>query len=95
MTNDDAFNQALELIDPDDPSSLLQDNELRDAVISAIHELPETQRAALLMVLMGYTHKEIAGGMGLPSCGAVRWHLTQGKKALRGILGPLKDDSIG
>jgi RNA polymerase sigma factor (sigma-70 family) len=57
-------------------------------VLKAVRQLPvATQLVFNLSVIEGYTHAEIAKELGI-SEGTSRWHLSQAKKQLRGILEP-------
>ena len=57
-------------------------------LISMIRLLPDaTQMVFNLSVIDGYTHKEISEQLNI-SESTSRWHLSEGKKQLRGLLAP-------
>jgi RNA polymerase sigma-70 factor, ECF subfamily len=69
-----------------DPELVLEQNEIRRHVATAIAELPEQQRTAFrLHDVEGYTTNEIARIMGL-SPGTVRSHVHYARRALRRTL---------
>jgi RNA polymerase sigma factor (sigma-70 family) len=56
-------------------------------ILNAVHQLsPATQAVFNLSVFDGFTHKEISEQLGI-SEGTSRWHLSEGKRLLRGLLG--------
>lgn len=75
----------------DDPSDEAERAELADTVRKALAELPERQRLVIqLFDLDGFSGAEIGSMLGL-NPGTVRWHLHQGRRALRERLGPLQE----
>jgi RNA polymerase sigma-70 factor (ECF subfamily) len=67
-------------------SAEVEGMELRARLLSALAELPETQREVVLLHdLEGWTHEEIAGRLELPA-GTVRSHLHYARRRLRRIL---------
>jgi len=69
------------------PDRVAETSELRERLKRALAALPEIQRQIVLLHdLEGWTHREIAGRLGLPS-GTVRSHLHFARKALRVSLG--------
>lgn len=66
--------------------------EMRDRLQLALDALPETQRVVIQLAdLEEFTSAEIAVIMDMPD-GTVRWHLHQARRALRGVLAPLKEE---
>ncbi len=67
----------------DGPAAAFERNERFQATVDALHELPERQRAALVLrELEGRSHEEIAETLGVTS-GAARQHLMRARVALR------------
>ena len=76
---------------PDDPHRELEQSNARRRVLSALEQLPERQRTAVMMYdLEGYDHAEIANILEI-AVGTSRANLHHGRQALRRILG----DSAG
>jgi RNA polymerase sigma-70 factor (ECF subfamily) len=68
------------------PSAALELGELKDAVDGALRELPETERAVLVLrVYEELPHSEIAEAVG-KSVPTVRWHLHRARARLRRML---------
>lgn len=77
------------------PDRSTEDAEMRALLERALAELPEVQREIVLLHDMeGWKHREIAERLGLPA-GTVRSHLHFARKALRKVLGPMRDPSAG
>ncbi|MEM8875415.1 MAG: RNA polymerase sigma factor [Planctomycetota bacterium] len=69
-----------------DPVRAAQGKELGDRLQAALNELPEKQRAALvLFTLEGLPQKEVAEQLDC-SVEAVKWHVFQARKKLKGML---------
>ncbi|MEM6315077.1 MAG: RNA polymerase sigma factor [Planctomycetota bacterium] len=69
-----------------DPLRAAQGKELGDRLQAALNELPEKQRAALvLFTLEGLPQKEVADQLEC-SVEAVKWHVFQARKKLKGML---------
>lgn len=68
------------------PAASFERTERFEAVVAALHELPERQRAALVLrELEGRSHEEIAAALGVtPS--AARQHIMRGRTAIRGAV---------
>jgi RNA polymerase sigma factor (sigma-70 family) len=70
----------------DGPAAAFERNERFRATVDALQELPERQRAALVLrELEGRSHEEIAETLGVTS-GAARQHLMRARVALRGAV---------
>jgi RNA polymerase sigma-70 factor (ECF subfamily) len=70
----------------DDPHQTLERTEARDHVLTALGELPERQRLAVMLYdLEGYDHGEIAEILDI-AIGTSRANLHHGRKALRNAL---------
>jgi RNA polymerase sigma factor (sigma-70 family) len=70
----------------DGPAAAFERNERFRATVDALRELPERQRAALVLrELEGRSHEEIAETLGVTS-GAARQHLMRARVALRGAV---------
>jgi RNA polymerase sigma-70 factor (ECF subfamily) len=87
--------ESLERVEPPaaDPSPALQAERasLKAAVSEALARLPERQRIVVqLFDLDGFSGVEIAEMLGI-SAGTVRWHLHEGRRALRELLAPLRE----
>lgn len=68
------------------PEEEMEHMELRDRLLAALAELPQARREVVLLHdLEGWTHREIAERMELPS-GTVRSHLHHARRALRETL---------
>lgn len=68
------------------PSAALELGELKDAVGRALRDLPETERAVLVLrVYEELPHSEIAEAVG-KSVPTVRWHLHRARARLRRLL---------
>ena len=62
----------------------------RDMILSAMNMLsPMTKNVVNLYIFDGYKHEEIAEMLGIP-VGTSKWHLHQGRKELKIILGKLR-----
>ena len=71
----------------DDPERAAQQSELREHLLAALDTLTPTQREAVyLFDVEGLRHAEIAALLGLNE-GNVRYHVFQGRRALRERLG--------
>ena len=71
----------------DDPHREFERGYARERVLTALEQLPERQRTAVLMYdLEGYDHAEIADILGI-AVGTSRANLHHGRQALRRILG--------
>lgn len=71
-----------------DPEREMERRGARERVLSALEELPERQRMAVLLYdLEGYDHSEIAEILGI-AVGTSRANLHHGRKALRRVLDP-------
>jgi DNA-directed RNA polymerase specialized sigma24 family protein len=69
-----------------DPAAQVEQVEDRDALLSALGQVPLKQRAALVLrYYAGYTDKELATILGCPA-GTVRWRLHAGLRALRRVI---------
>ncbi len=70
-----------------DPERDAERTERREELLQALHHLTERQREVLLLYdFEGWSHKEIAGRLGI-SEGSARVHLHNGRRALREWLG--------
>lgn len=70
------------------PDRAAERSELQQRLRQVLAALPERQRIAVeLFELEGFSGAEVAEIMGLPA-GTVRWHLHEGRKALRQALAP-------
>jgi RNA polymerase sigma factor (sigma-70 family) len=70
----------------DGPAATFERSERLRATVDAVRELPERQRAALVLrELEGRSHEEIAETLGVTS-GAARQHLMRARVALRGAV---------
>jgi RNA polymerase sigma-70 factor (ECF subfamily) len=59
---------------------------------AALAELPERQRVAVVLFdAEGYSHAEIAALLEVPE-GTVRSYVFHGRRALRRVLGPIKEE---
>lgn len=66
-------------------------NELGDQLRSALAELPERRRTAVVLFdVEGYSHAEIAGILGIPE-GTVRSEVFHGRRRLRALLADWKE----
>jgi RNA polymerase sigma factor (sigma-70 family) len=73
-------------VDEDGPAATFERTERFRATVDAVRELPERQRAALVLrELEGRSHEEIAETLGVTS-GAARQHLMRARVALRGAV---------
>ncbi len=71
-----------------DPERDLQRELTREAVFSALGELPEMQRLAVTLYdLEGYRHQEIADILGI-AVGTSRAHVHHARRTLRRLIGP-------
>ena len=69
-----------------DPAEHAELREERDALLSALGQVPLKQRAALVLhFYAGYSDKELAMAIGCPA-GTARWRLHAGLKALERII---------
>lgn len=69
-----------------DPQRAAEGRELGDRLQAALNELPEKQRAALvLFTLEGLPQKDVAEQLDC-SVEAVKWHVFQARKKLKGML---------
>jgi RNA polymerase sigma-70 factor (ECF subfamily) len=70
----------------DDPHHRLESAELGERLKSALEQLPEKQRLAIVMFTMQeMPQKQVAEALGC-SVEAVKWHVFQGRKKLRELL---------
>lgn len=74
------------------PHELLERTEVRERFRRAADALPEKQRLAVeLFDVEGFSGPEIAAALDIPT-GTVRWHIHEGRRALRAALEPLVAD---
>jgi RNA polymerase sigma-70 factor, ECF subfamily len=74
------------------PEDAAAQAELRDRLRAALDDLPEQQRAIVLLAdVEDMTSAEIGTVLDMPD-GTVRWHLHQARRALRAVLGEQRDD---
>lgn len=77
------------------PDALAEAADARTRLLAALRALPEDRREVLLLHdLEGWTHREIAGRMGLPP-GTVRSHLHHARRKIRSLLPELEDRDDG
>ncbi|WP_324334491.1 sigma-70 family RNA polymerase sigma factor [Baekduia sp.] len=70
----------------DGPAAAFEQSERLRATLDAVHELPERQRAALVLrELEGRSHEEIADALGVTK-GSARQHLMRARTAVRGAV---------
>jgi RNA polymerase sigma-70 factor, ECF subfamily len=70
-----------------DPLRDAERGELRESLLAALGRLPETQREVVLLFdLEGWSHREIAGRLGITE-GSARVQLFNARRALRATLG--------
>lgn len=73
------------------PDAMAVRNELGDRLRSALAELPERRRTAVVLFdVEGYSHAEIAGILGIPE-GTVRSEVFHGRRRLRTLLADWKE----
>jgi len=78
-----------ELRETDTPESLVQSDDVRDAINRAIHALPEELRTAILLrEIEGMSYEEIAATMECP-VGTVRSRIFRAREAIDKALAPL------
>jgi RNA polymerase sigma-70 factor (ECF subfamily) len=70
-----------------DPAAAVVDGEDRDAVRSALAELPERQRAVLVLRHSGYAYAEVAAAIGVAP-GSVGTLLARAERAFRQVYTP-------
>lgn len=87
----EAFGHADRFSEQDTPEALLESEEIRDAVIGAIRELPEDLRTAIMLrELDGMSYEEIAQSMDCP-VGTVRSRIFRARAAIEQKLVSLSD----
>jgi RNA polymerase sigma-70 factor (ECF subfamily) len=73
------------------PDAMAVRSELSDRLRSALHELPERRRTAVILFdVEGYSHAEIAGILGIPE-GTVRSEVFHARRRLRALLADWKE----
>lgn len=73
------------------PDAMAVRNELGDRLRTALAELPERRRTAVVLFdVEGYSHAEIAGILGIPE-GTVRSEVFHGRRRLRTLLADWKE----
>ena len=84
---------ALEDLLPDPaltPDGVLEQSELRDAVVAALGKLSPEQRAAVVLrYYLGLSEADMAASLDVPP-GTVKWRLHAAKKQLRTLLRPFR-----
>lgn len=69
-----------------EPEAVVENTGVKMDVEHAMNNLPEAQRAAVMLCLAyGFSHAEAATALGQP-LGTVKSHVNRGKNALRGFL---------
>ncbi|RJS92056.1 RNA polymerase sigma factor RpoE [Salinisphaera sp. Q1T1-3] len=87
----EAFGHTERFSEQDTPEALMESEEIRDAVIKAIHELPEDLRTAIMLrELDGMSYEEIAQSMDCP-VGTVRSRIFRARAAIEEKLVSLSD----
>jgi RNA polymerase sigma-70 factor (ECF subfamily) len=87
----EAFGHADRFSEQDTPEALLESEEIRDAVILAIRDLPEDLRTAIMLrELDGMSYEEIAQSMDCP-VGTVRSRIFRARAAIEQKLVSLSD----
>ena len=87
----EAFGHADRFSEQDTPEALLESEEIRDAVVAAIGELPEDLRTAIMLrELDGMSYEEIAQSMDCP-VGTVRSRIFRARAAIEQKLVSLSD----
>ncbi|MES1930056.1 RNA polymerase sigma factor RpoE [Salinisphaera dokdonensis CL-ES53] len=87
----EAFGHTDRFSEQDTPEALLESEEIRDAVIAAIGELPEDLRTAIMLrELDGMSYEEIAQSMDCP-VGTVRSRIFRARAAIEQKLVSLSD----
>ena len=87
----EAFGHTERFSEQDTPEALLESEEIRDAVIASIRELPEDLRAAIMLrEIDGMSYEEIAQSMDCP-VGTVRSRIFRARAAIEGKLLSLSD----
>ncbi|MCO5169345.1 MAG: sigma-70 family RNA polymerase sigma factor [Planctomycetes bacterium] len=77
------------------PVQVAAGQELEQAVRRALDELPDDQRAVVVLRMYeGLSHEEIGAIQGVPVA-TVRWRLFAGRRKLEGLLAPFLDDPPG
>ncbi|MFN2300886.1 MAG: RNA polymerase sigma factor RpoE [Gammaproteobacteria bacterium] len=91
LQDPEQYEVASRLRDNDTPERLLLTEEIRQAVIRAIEELPEELRTAIMLrELDGLSYEEIAQAMDCP-IGTVRSRIFRAREAVDEMLKPLLD----
>lgn len=89
----ESFEDATQLRDINTPESLLLSKQIGDTVSSAMEELPEELRSAIVLrELEGHSYEEIASIMNCP-IGTVRSRIFRAREAVAARLRPLLDIS--
>lgn len=87
----EAFGHTDRFSEQDTPEALLESEEIRDAVVAAIEELPEDLRTAIMLrELDGMSYEEIAQSMDCP-VGTVRSRIFRARAAIEQKLASLAD----
>lgn len=87
----EAFGHTDRFSEQDTPEALMESEEIRDAVIAAIRELPEDLRTAIMLrELDGMSYEEIAQSMDCP-VGTVRSRIFRARAAIEEKLVSLSD----
>lgn len=87
----EAFGHMDRFSEQDTPEALLESEEIRDAVIAAIQDLPEDLRTAIMLrELDGMSYEEIAQSMDCP-VGTVRSRIFRARSAIEDKLVSLAD----
>ena len=90
LTHAVRLNQEIAAPEPS-PMTLIENDELKEKVMTAVHALPEKEQIVTRMFyLNGYSQKEIAGLLELPLT-TVKKRLQYARRNLRGILVSMMD----
>ena len=91
MADAEAFGHMDRFSEQDTPEALLESEEIRDAVIASIRELPEDLRTAIMLrEIDGMSYEEIAQSMDCP-VGTVRSRIFRARAAIEEKLLSLSD----
>jgi len=90
LDEDEVYQKLIDKLEStvDEPEDNVQRNELREAIIEALHKLSPRQRAVIVQrYYLGFSEREMSNELDC-SPGTIKWHLNTARKRLRALLLP-------
>ena len=90
LDEDEVYQKLIDKLEStvDEPEDIVQRNELREAIMEALHKLSPRQRAVIVQrYYLGFSEREMSNELDC-SPGTIKWHLNTARKRLRALLLP-------